>query len=81
MIRDLTTLERGESVTVHEGEFIVRDGKYVGFLDDAIVVDLGPVIDRVPLSDEDRFVTDDHGRSVGVAEHEPDLNGSPPELE
>lgn len=80
-MRDLTTLERGETVTVHEGEFIVRDAKYVGFHNDAIVVDLGPIIDRVPLADESRFVTDVEGRSLGITEHEPDLNGSPPELE
>lgn len=82
-MRDIDTVRQGERVYVHKGIAPAIPGVYVGFVDGHINVDHTVSYSKVSPTDvaEQRFVTDAAGRVLRPMLTDPDLNGTPPDLE
>lgn len=82
-MRDIATMRQGERVYVHVGVGAALPGVFVGFVDGLINVDHTVSYSKVDPDDvaDDRFVSDAAGRVIRPAPADPDLNGTPPDLE
>ncbi len=66
MIRDVATVDPGEPVTVHEGQYAVASGLFRNFNREAILVEQPEQTLRVPIHSDLFFVTDMNGLVLGT---------------